>query len=121
MQPIVTRARASPGLLDTVMRLPMAFFETNPLGRVLNRFTTDIDNVDSSVDGSLNMALEGTLRTITTLTISCAILPPFIVPVVIVSTQYIQLANYFRKSVREVKRLQVRTTPFFAPLSHENR
>lgn len=109
-------------LLDTVMRLPMAFFETNPLGRVLNRFTTDIDNVDSSVDGSLNMALEGTLRTITTLTISCAILPPFIVPVVIVSTQYIQLANYFRKSVREVKRLQVRTTPFFcAPCSHENR
>eukprot|EP01052_Picozoa_sp_SAG31_P000605 SAG31_NODE_17_length_35773_cov_25.999271_30_plen_784_part_00 len=105
-------------LLDKVMRLPMAHFETNPLGRILNRFTTDIDNVDINVDGSLNMALEGALRTVTTLTISCVILPPFIVPVVIVSRQYMQLANYFRKSVREVKRLQSTTrSPIFSHFS----
>ena len=96
----------------------MAHFETNPLGRILNRFTTDIDNVDSSVDESLSMVLEGALRTVTTLTISCVILPPFIVPVLIVSRQYMQLATYFRKSVREVKRLQSTTrSPIFSHFS----
>ena len=82
---------------------------------MLNRFTTDIDQVDSSVDGSLNMCLEGVLRTFTTLSLACWVLPSFVVPVALVATQYLKLGNYFRRSVREVKRLQSTTrSPVFA-------
>ena len=85
---------------------------------MLNRFTTDIDQVDSSVDGSLNMCLEGVLRTFTTLSLACWVLPSFVVPVALVATQYLKLGNYFRRSVREVKRLQSTTrSPAFAHFS----
>lgn len=34
-------------LLYQVMRLPMAFFDTTPLGRIMNRFSKDVDVVDT--------------------------------------------------------------------------
>jgi len=37
------------GLLSRVMRCPMLFFETTPLGRIVNRFSKDIDIVDTNI------------------------------------------------------------------------
>lgn len=34
-------------LLHQTMRLPMAFFDTTPLGRIVNRFSRDVDTVDN--------------------------------------------------------------------------
>lgn len=34
-------------LLHQTMRLPMAFFDTTPLGRIMNRFSRDVDVVDN--------------------------------------------------------------------------
>lgn len=33
-------------LLRNIMRVPQAFFDTSPLGRILNRFSKDLDAVD---------------------------------------------------------------------------
>lgn len=40
-------------LLENIMRSPMQFFDTTPLGRVVNRFSKDIDTVDSSIPHSI--------------------------------------------------------------------
>jgi ATP-binding cassette subfamily C (CFTR/MRP) protein 1 len=34
-------------LFYNVLRLPMAFFDTTPLGRIVNRFSRDTDMIDS--------------------------------------------------------------------------
>ena len=33
-------------LLYNIMRQPSAYFDTNPIGRILNRFSQDTDEVD---------------------------------------------------------------------------
>lgn len=40
-------------LLERIMRSPMQFFDTTPLGRVVNRFAKDIDTVDSNIPHSI--------------------------------------------------------------------
>ncbi|PNH11698.1 Canalicular multispecific organic anion transporter 1, partial [Tetrabaena socialis] len=40
-------------LLDHILALPKAFFDTNPAGRILNRFSRDTDIMDSTLSGSL--------------------------------------------------------------------
>ncbi|KAF7259936.1 hypothetical protein EG68_02798 [Paragonimus skrjabini miyazakii] len=39
-------------LLSRILRAPMAFFERTPSGRLLNRFSNDIDNLDHSIPES---------------------------------------------------------------------
>ncbi|KAG0436910.1 hypothetical protein HPB47_017701, partial [Ixodes persulcatus] len=45
-------------LLQSVMRSPISFFDTTPMGRVINRFSRDIDLVDKDVPfyAAMNMA-----------------------------------------------------------------
>ena len=45
-------------LLGTVLRLPMAFFDTTPLGRVLNRFSKDIYTIDEVLQNILYSYLQ---------------------------------------------------------------
>ena len=43
------------GMLFNILRLPMTFFDTTPLGRITNRFSKDVDVIDSVLSGKLSM------------------------------------------------------------------
>jgi ABC-type multidrug transport system fused ATPase/permease subunit len=47
-------------ILFGVLRTPMAFFDTTPIGRIINRFAKDIDSIDSSLPSSFSASF-GTL------------------------------------------------------------
>ena len=40
-------------VFKVVLRTPMTFFETNPMGRILNRFTRDVGQVDQKIPPTL--------------------------------------------------------------------
>lgn len=44
-------------ILTNILRLPLAFFETTPVGRVLSRFSKDIDVVDNGLPRQLTTTL----------------------------------------------------------------
>ena len=41
--------RLHKSLLERLMHFPMSFFDVTPIGRIVNRFSKDIDTVDSAI------------------------------------------------------------------------
>ena len=50
---IKTSIRYHNNMLKHVILAPMTFFSTNPLGRIINRFSKDISNVDDQLIAGL--------------------------------------------------------------------
>ena len=50
------------GLLMNIFHSPMAFFEATPLGRIVNRFSKDIDTIDNLVPRSFITFLRSSLE-----------------------------------------------------------
>ena len=70
-------------MLANIMRSPMSFFDTTPLGRILNRFSKDIYLIDEVVPRSIRMFIWtflGVLSTIIVIVIATPIFAVVIVP-----------------------------------------
>ncbi|KAH6791430.1 multidrug resistance-associated protein 13, partial [Perilla frutescens var. frutescens] len=49
--------RLHDSMLSSILRAPMVFFHANPIGRVINRFSKDLGDIDRLVAGQLNVFL----------------------------------------------------------------
>ncbi|KAF8199630.1 ATP-binding cassette transporter YOR1 [Pholiota molesta] len=91
--------------INRVMHAPMSFFETTPLGRIMNRFSKDIDTIDNLLGDALRMFM-GTFSSILGAIILISIvLPWFLIGVFVILLGYFYAAAFYRASARELKRL----------------
>lgn len=44
-------------LLHTTLRVPTSFFDVTPLGRIMNRFSKDVDTLDNILPHTLRAAI----------------------------------------------------------------
>lgn len=49
--------RLHDSMLYAILRAPMVFFHTNPTGRIINRFSRDVGDIDRNVANFVNMFL----------------------------------------------------------------
>ena len=47
--------RLHDAMLNTILKAPMVFFHTNPIGRIINRFAKDTGDVDRNVAVFVNL------------------------------------------------------------------
>lgn len=103
-------------LMTSLMHSPMSFLETTPIGRVLNRFSSDLEAMDSRMQGALMLLLINVSKMLTTFFVIVLIIPHFtlaIFPIVLVV--YV-VHNYVMSGERQVRRLE--STTRSAILSH---
>ena len=77
------------GLLINIMHLPMRFFESSPLGRIMNRFSKDVNSVDDKVPRSLGMFLRTFLASLGTVFVISYSTPLFLTCVLPLGTLYV--------------------------------
>jgi len=104
--------------MQTVVGAPMSFFDTTPLGRILNRFSGDVRkvDVDLSMSGSQFVGLLATL--IGTLALMVFSSTWILIAVPVLGYFYLKVASYYRNSAREIQRLDsISKSPIYAAFS----
>ncbi|XP_052239294.1 ATP-binding cassette sub-family C member 9-like isoform X2 [Dreissena polymorpha] len=105
-------------LLHRVMNVPMRFFDTNPSGRVINRFSSDLSNIDQKIPGTWESFLRCLFATFGAIIVNCIGTPYFIIAAVGVAFLYVLLERLYIATARELQRLDsVTKSPVFSHFS----
>nr|KAJ3421673.1 hypothetical protein HK105_002724 [Polyrhizophydium stewartii] len=101
--------------LSNVFRAPVGFFDTTPLGRIINRFSKDQDGIDTTLIDAFRMFLETLSLSLASFALIIYATPLFAIPFVPVLAMYYVVQMVYRKSSREIKRLDsITRSPLFA-------
>ena len=96
-------------LTKAVIKAPVLFFDTNPVGRILNRFSKDIGNMDDQLPGQFLFAVQLCLYFFSATILSAAANVWLFITCAPLTLLFIYLAKYYLKSSREIRRLEAVT------------
>ncbi len=102
-------------MLLRIMKSPMSFFDTTPLGRIVNRFAKDVDVCDNTLPQNMRSWL-GTFANFFATMISILMIIPLIIIVFIPATIiFVIIQTLYVNSSRQLKRLEsVSRSPIYS-------
>ncbi|CAR25148.1 ATP-binding cassette glutathione S-conjugate transporter YCF1 [Lachancea thermotolerans CBS 6340] len=102
-------------MADAVFKAPMSFFETTPIGRILNRFSNDIFKVDELLGRTFAQFFVNAIKVSFTIIVICFSTWQFILVILPMGTLYIYYQQYYLRTSRELRRLDsVTRSPIYA-------
>lgn len=105
-------------MLQRIMRAPMAFFDTTPLGRIVNRFSKDVYTIDESLPRTFSGFLRTFVTVLGTIIVISVSTPVFLTMIIPMGFLYWLIQKYYMASSRELKRLDSSSrSPIFAHFS----
>ncbi|XP_006823925.1 ATP-binding cassette sub-family C member 5-like [Saccoglossus kowalevskii] len=119
---VTVTLRASTNMHDVVFvkvfKSPMEFFDTTPSGRIINRFSKDLDEVDVRVPFMAENMIQNLLAITFALIVIGIVFPIFFLCLIPLVVLFFVIYIYFRTAVRELKRLDnVTRSPWFSHIS----
>ena len=105
-------------LFTTVLNGTMAFFDTTPTGRILNRFQKDTDEQDVLLPFLLEMFLFNIASFLFAIGLVAFVFPKFLIVIGVLFPIFLVIYVVFKPSARELRRLDALTrSPWFAHIA----
>ncbi|KAG0272986.1 hypothetical protein BGZ95_011219 [Linnemannia exigua] len=102
-------------LLMAVVRAPLRFFDTTPVGRIMNRFSNDFETVDSSIANNFSQLLSLIISVSSIIIVLAYITPAFVFVAAVISVAYLAVGKKYISTSRELKRLHsVSRSPIYS-------
>jgi ABC-type multidrug transport system fused ATPase/permease subunit len=115
---LATGIRSHTALLHGVLRAPLQFFESTPVGRILNRFSNDIDTIEGPMPRSILDLLNCVFDVVTLAIVVLVVQPLTFLLIVPLVWCYYQLQRLYRPTAREGSRLEsLSRSPLYALLA----
>ncbi|RHZ02446.1 hypothetical protein DYB35_013284, partial [Aphanomyces astaci] len=92
-----------------LMRAPMTFFDTNPLGRILNRYSNDINTVDTAIPFSISGFLAMIFNAIFALATTLFVVKSFGLLILPLLYVYKVIGSFYVQPAREMERVNKTT------------
>ncbi|KAI9034703.1 P-loop containing nucleoside triphosphate hydrolase protein [Hyaloraphidium curvatum] len=101
--------------LGRVLHAPSSFFDQTPVGRIMNRFSKDVDAADNTLPETWRMFFTTFSTAFSTLILISIVQPIFIGVMVPMMVAYYFAQSFYRSTARELKRLDsISRSPLFA-------
>uniref|UniRef100_A0A182F1W1 Uncharacterized protein n=1 Tax=Anopheles albimanus TaxID=7167 RepID=A0A182F1W1_ANOAL len=102
-------------LLQAVLRLPLSFFDITPTGRVLGRFSKDVDILDNTLPITVSELNYCFFEVVATLVVICISTPIFASVIVPIGILYYAVQRFYVATSRQLKRLEsVSRSPIYS-------
>uniref|UniRef100_A0A452VN33 Multidrug resistance-associated protein 4 n=1 Tax=Ursus maritimus TaxID=29073 RepID=A0A452VN33_URSMA len=105
-------------MFESILRAPVLFFDRNPVGRILNRFSKDVGHMDDLLPLTFLDFFQTFLQVLGVVGVAVAVIPWIAIPLIPLGILFFVLRRYFLETSRDVKRLESTTrSPVFSHLS----
>ncbi|KAJ8389751.1 hypothetical protein AAFF_G00114570 [Aldrovandia affinis] len=105
-------------MFQCILRTPVRFFDINPIGRILNRFSKDVGHLDSQLPWTFVDFIQVFLQILGVIAVATSVIPWILIPVLPLLIVFLILRRYFLQTSRDIKRLESTTrSPVFSHLS----
>lgn len=101
-------------LLDSVTRAKLQFFDTTPLGQLMNRFSKDIEAIDQDVS-PVAVGVLGCLASLISIVVLISVITPrFLIAGFFITLIYFAIGQFYLRSSRDLKRLEsIQRSPIY--------
>lgn len=96
-------------MFDKIVYAKMLFFNTNPFGRILNRFSKDMNQVDEVLPITLIDTIQNGLTVLFTTIVVATVNPWMLIPTVIILFLFYLLRVIYMATSRDIKRVESTT------------
>ena len=102
-------------MLTSIFKSPVRFFDTNPAGRILNRFAKDLGGVDEVLPSAMLQLTDYCIQILGALVVASLVIPWVVIVIVPLLFLSYYLCSYTLRGARELKRLAAITaSPVYA-------
>ncbi|XP_053387089.1 multidrug resistance-associated protein 1-like [Mercenaria mercenaria] len=101
-------------MLKSILRSPMSFFDTTPIGRMMNRFSSDVDIMDNKLPESFRLWSIMVFSTLAVVIVVGVTTPIFIAAIIPIGILYAFAVKFYLPTARQMRRTEsVRRSPIY--------